>query len=51
MGGVAAATIHDTGTRSRIQSDQQKAALRSIFETKDGASGHRPRQLIYQCTA
>ena len=31
-------TVYDTDTRSQIQTDQKKAALRSLFELKD-ASG------------
>ena len=31
-------TVYDTATRSQIQTDQNKAALRSLFELKDAAS-------------
>ena len=30
-------TVYDTDTRSQIQTDQKKAALRSLFELKDAA--------------
>ena len=32
-------TIYDTETRSQVQTDQNKAALRSLFELKDAPSG------------
>ena len=30
-------TVYDTATRSQVQTDQDKAALRSMFELKDTA--------------
>jgi hypothetical protein len=32
-------TIYDTATRSQVQTDQNKGALRSMFELKDVAGG------------
>jgi hypothetical protein len=38
-------------TRSQIQTDQDKAALRSLFELKDAAAGGTPAELYFGPTA
>jgi hypothetical protein len=35
-------TVYDIDTRSQIQTEQGKAALRSLFELKDAAGGRSP---------
>jgi hypothetical protein len=39
-------TIYDTATRSQVQTDQDKAALRSMFELKD-VTGSAPADLYF----
>ncbi len=39
-------TIYDSATRSQVQTDQDKAALRSLFELKD-VSGSDPVELFF----
>jgi hypothetical protein len=39
-------TVYDTATRSQVQTDQDKAALRSMFELKD-AGGSQPVDLYF----
>jgi hypothetical protein len=43
-------TVYDAQTRSQVQTDQDKAALRSMFELKD-ASGTGPLDLYFGPTA
>ena len=43
-------TVYDTGTRSQVQTDQDKAALRSLFELKD-VKGAAPVDLYFGPTA
>ena len=43
-------TVYDTATRSQVQTDQDKAALRSMFELKDMA-GSQPTNLYFGPTA
>lgn len=40
-------TVYDAGTRSEIQTDQAKAALRSLFELKDKANGKKSMDLYF----
>jgi len=43
-------TVYDTDTRSQVQTDQNKAALRSLFELKD-ISTTQPTELYFGPTA
>jgi hypothetical protein len=40
-------TVYDAQTRSQVQTDQDKAALRSLFELKDAAAGSGPVTLTF----
>jgi hypothetical protein len=40
-------TVYDADTRSQINTDQGYAALRSMFELKDVASGTAPVELYF----